>query len=115
VAIKITSTLGRFKTKCEGTIKIETSELTFVCPKQGYPDFGRVIVEYIPKGWCLELKSFKLYIVEYRQEAIGYEKLFTKIWDDLVELLEPKKLKLKIVFNPRGNIHTSIQRSIINK
>jgi 7-cyano-7-deazaguanine reductase len=48
-------------------VKIETSEFTCICPKTGLPDFAIIRIEYIPDKWCIELKSFKLYLVSFRE------------------------------------------------
>ena len=96
-------------TKGIGKISISFSELTFKCPITGYPDFGTIYFSYIPDKKILELKSFKLWINSFRDEYIGYEKLFIRIWQELWELLNPKSMVLKVVFNPRGNVSTIIE------
>ena len=51
-------------------------EFTSVCPKTGQPDFGKIIVEYIPDELCVELKSLKLYFNSYRNDGIFYESCY---------------------------------------
>ena len=48
-------------------IKIVHPEFTSMCPKTGLPDFGTIIIEYVPDRLCLELKSLKYYLLCYRQ------------------------------------------------
>src|SRR5579875_3806903 len=47
-------------------IEISYPEFTAVCPKTGQPDFGTIVIHYVPDATCLELKSLKLYFVDYR-------------------------------------------------
>src|SRR5256885_15918586 len=49
-------------------IHMEISEFTCVCPMTGQPDFGTLLLEYVPDRTCVELKSLKLYIWSYRSE-----------------------------------------------
>ncbi len=41
-------------------------EYTSLCPVTGQPDFGTIVVEFIPDQKCVESKSFKLYMFAYR-------------------------------------------------
>ena len=59
--------------KRDYNIKIELPEFTSVCPKTGLPDFGIITIEYIPDELCLELKSLKYYLLEYRDMGIFME------------------------------------------
>ena len=90
------------------TIYIESPEFTCLCPKTGQPDFATLKLEYIPAAFCVELKSWKLYLWSYRPEEGFHEDLTNKILDDLVELLDPRYIRLTAVFNVRGGIYTTI-------
>ncbi len=59
-------------------------EFTSVCPVTGHPDFGRVMLRYVPDELCVELKSLKLYCQSFRNEGIYYEAVTNRIRDDLV-------------------------------
>ena len=48
-------------------ITITNPEFTCLCPRSGYPDFATIIVKYVPDNYCLELKSYKLFITKYRR------------------------------------------------
>lgn len=97
-----------FKQEGEGEhwISIATPELTSICPFSEYPDFGRVKIEYVPEKVCLELKSFKLYINAFRDVKIFHETLTEVIFADFLRATKPRKAKLEIKMNPRGNIKT---------
>ena len=90
------------------TITINCPEFTSVCPKTGLPDFGTIIIEYIPDKFCLELKSYKYYLLKYRNEGIFYEYAVNKILDDLVKVLKPKQITVTGNFTARGGISTSV-------
>jgi len=89
-------------------IEITCPEFTAVCPKTGQPDFGTIIIQYVPAATCLELKSLKLYLVGYRDRGIFYEHVVNTILDDLTLSCQPKKLKVIGQFNPRGGITSRI-------
>lgn len=56
--------------KRDYTIEIVCPEFTSVCPKTGQPDFGTLTITYVPEAKCVELKSLKLYLQQYRNEGI---------------------------------------------
>ena len=89
-------------------ITINCPEFTSICPKTGLPDFGTIIIEYIPDKYCLELKSFKYYLLKYRNKGIFYESAVNKILDDLVKVLKPKQITVTGNFTARGGINTSV-------
>ncbi len=89
-------------------IHIECSEFTSVCPKTGLPDFGTIRIDYIPDKKCIELKSLKFYLIEYRNQGIFYEMVTNKILDDLVEACEPHWMKVEGDFSARGGITTCV-------
>lgn len=89
-------------------IEIECPEFTSVCPKTGQPDFGTLRFTYIPDRTCVELKSLKLYLQQFRNEGIFYEDVTNRILDDLVGVLQPRWMKLEAEFTPRGGIRSRI-------
>ena len=96
-------------------ITINCPEFTSVCPKTGLPDFGTIIIEYIPDKLCIELKSFKYYLLKYRNEGIFYEYVVNKILDDLVKVLKPKQITVTGNFTARGGISTSVVAKYLKK
>ena len=89
-------------------IEIHCPEFTSVCPKTGQPDFGALTFIYTPGMKCVELKSLKLYLQQFRNEGIFYEHVTNRILDDLVSVLQPKRMTLVAKFTPRGGITTTI-------
>ena len=90
------------------SITIECPEFTSVCPKTGQPDFGEIVIEYIPDKSCIELKSLKFYMQGYRNKGIFYEALTNDILDDLIAACKPRWMKVTSRFTPRGGITTRI-------
>ena len=48
-------------------ITYTTDEFSAVCPFSGLPDFGDLIVKYIPDRMLVELKSLKYYFISFRK------------------------------------------------
>jgi 7-cyano-7-deazaguanine reductase len=90
------------------TIEILCPEFTSVCPKTGQPDHGELTFEYVPDQLMVELKSLKMYLQQYRNEGIFYENVTNVIFDDFIEVVQPKKAKLTARFTPRGGISSTI-------
>lgn len=92
----------------EFEIAIDCPEFTSVCPKTGLPDFGTIRISYVPDGSCIELKSLKFYLLEYRTKGIFYESVTNRILDDLVEACAPLRMTVVGDFTPRGGIKTVV-------
>ena len=90
------------------TIEIVCPEFTSVCPKTGQPDFGTLTFLYVPDQKCVELKSLKLYLQQFRNQGIFYENITNRILDDLVAAVQPRSMKLTASFTPRGGISTTV-------
>lgn len=91
-------------------INIEIPEFTSICPKTGLPDFAKILIEYSPRRYCVELKSLKMYTIFFRNIGIFHEHLTNKILDDFVSVSKPRWAKITSVFNPRGGITTTVIR-----
>ena len=89
-------------------IAIACPEFTSVCPRTGLPDFGEIRISYVPDEHCIELKSLKLYLVEFRNRGIFYEQVTNQILDDLVAACRPRRMTVVGDFTPRGGISTSV-------
>jgi len=87
-------------------ITIKNPEYTSVCPMTGLPDFGCITVRYCPNEKIIELKSFKYYLLQYRNVGIFYEHVVNRILDDLVAELAPKWMEVTGDFTSRGGITT---------
>ena len=92
------------------TINLDVPEFTCICPKTGLPDFATIRIEYSPAKFCVELKSFKLYTIFFRNVGIFHEHLINKMLEDFVVSVKPRWFKITGVFNPRGGITTTVSR-----
>ncbi|HXZ82108.1 MAG TPA: preQ(1) synthase [Terriglobales bacterium] len=90
-------------------IVIDNPEFTSVCPKTGLPDFGTIVITYMPDQHCLELKSLKEYMVAYRNLGIFQENAVNRILEDVVRFAKPKWAVVKGDFRPRGGMGTVIE------
>lgn len=90
------------------TIRIRIPEFTCLCPVTGQPDFGNLLLEYVPNQRCVELKSLKLYIWSFRDEGAFHEAVTNRIVDDIVSAIAPNFLRLTSEFNVRGGIYTTV-------
>lgn len=90
-------------------VEIDTEEFTAVCPWSGLPDFGRLVIRYLPKTRVLELRSFKYYLLSYRSVGIFQEHAANRILDDLVHACSPSWMELELDYRIRGGIHTIVR------
>jgi 7-cyano-7-deazaguanine reductase len=89
-------------------ITVEAPEFTSVCPKTGLPDFGTIVIRYVPDRRVLELKSLKEYLLAYRNVGIFYENVVNRILEDIVRACRPKNVTVTGEFNPRGGIRSAV-------
>ncbi|HMK30994.1 MAG TPA: preQ(1) synthase [Terriglobales bacterium] len=90
-------------------IVIDNPEFTSVCPKTGLPDFGTIVITYMPDQLCLELKSLKQYMAAYRNLGIFQENAVNRILEDVVGFAKPKWAVVKGDFRPRGGMGTVVE------
>ncbi len=89
-------------------VNLDFSEFSCLCPSTGLPDFAVIHIEYLPDKWCVELKSFKMYLLFYRNLGIFHEHVVNKILEDFVRACRPKRVKVTGEFNIRGGIKTTV-------
>lgn len=89
-------------------IAIDCPEFTSMCPKTGLPDFGVIRIRYTPDALCIELKSLKYYLLEFRNQGIFYEAVTNRILDDLVGACRPRRMTVVGDFSARGGITTRV-------
>ena len=92
----------------EFEIAIDCPEFTSMCPKTGLPDFGVIRIRYVPDAKCIELKSLKYYLREFRNKGIFYESATNQILDDLVAACAPRRMTVVGDFTARGGITTRV-------
>ena len=89
-------------------IEIVMPEFTSVCPKTGLPDFGSIALRYVPGQRCLELKSYKMYLLAYRQLGIFQENVVNRVLRDVVQAAHPVTATVVGDFAPRGGLSSVV-------
>jgi 7-cyano-7-deazaguanine reductase len=89
-------------------IEIVMPEFTSVCPKTGLPDFGKIVLRYVPGKSCLELKSYKMYLLAYRNLGIFQENIVNRILEDVVKAAKPISATVVGDFAARGGLTTLV-------
>ena len=84
----------------------DTDEFTCVCPWTGLPDFGTLVITYIPNKKLIELKSLKYYLTSFRNVGIIQEHAVNRILKDLVKLIKPASMTVEAEYKERGGIWT---------
>jgi len=92
----------------DAMVEISTDEWSCVCPFSGLPDFGTLVIRYLPSDRCIELKSLKYYLTSYRNVGIYQEHAANRLLDDLVRCCEPKFMEIELDYRLRGGIHTVV-------
>ena len=96
------------KIKVNYSVRLSCPEFTSICPVTSQPDFAHIIIDYVPKDFIVESKSFKLYLLGYRNHGAFHEDCTITIATDIVELLSPKWLRIAGYWYPRGGIPIDI-------
>ncbi|MFI4972924.1 MAG: preQ(1) synthase [Caulobacterales bacterium] len=79
-------------------------EFTCLCPITGQPDFARLVIDYAPADWLIESKSLKLYLASFRNHGAFHEDCTLAIGKRLVEVADPRWLRIGGYWYPRGGI-----------
>jgi 7-cyano-7-deazaguanine reductase len=90
--------------KVSGSVHIEATEFTSLCPITGQPDFATIVIDYVPGQRLVESKSLKLYLGMFRQSGEFHEACVNRIANDLIKLLDPETMRVEGKFTPRGGI-----------
>lgn len=85
-------------------VKFNCPEFTSLCPITGQPDFGLIIISYVPDQKLVESKSLKLYLFSFRNHGDFHEDVVNIIMKDLIRLLDPKYIEVWGKFLPRGGL-----------
>ncbi len=79
-------------------------EFTSLCPVTGQPDFAHLMIDYVPADWLVESKSLKVYLGSFRNHGAFHEDCTVAIGKRLVDLLDPRWLRIGGYWYPRGGI-----------
>jgi 7-cyano-7-deazaguanine reductase len=79
-------------------------EFTSLCPVTAQPDFAHLVIDYAPDAWLIESKSLKLYLAAFRNHGAFHEDCTVAIGRRIVEVAQPKWLRIGGYWFPRGGI-----------
>jgi 7-cyano-7-deazaguanine reductase len=99
--------LDRVPNPHKGTLylaRFTQPEFTSICPVTGQPDFGILVIDYVPRDWLVESKSLKLYLGAFRNHGAFHEGCTVGIAKRLVAELEPVWLRIGGYWFPRGGM-----------
>jgi 7-cyano-7-deazaguanine reductase len=85
-------------------VRLTAPEMTSLCPITGQPDFGTLVVDYVPAERLLESKSFKLFLGSFRNHGAFHEACTVYIHDRMRAALSPHFLRVVGLWNARGGI-----------
>ena len=88
-------------------IKVKVPEFTFLGVNE-QPDFGVLYITIYPTKKIIELKSLKQYTYQLRNIVVSYERLINVVYDHLMEVYAPDRLRLVLKSNPRGGISSRL-------
>ena len=92
-------------------ILLDCPEFTSLCPMTGQPDFGRIVIDYVPGERCIESKSLKMYLFSFRNHGGFGEAIVNRILDDVVAACIPRRATVRGSFAPRGGISIEVTAS----
>lgn len=92
-------------------IEFDCPEYTSLCPVTGQPDFGHIIIRYVPDNKCIESKSLKLYLYSFRNSSTFHEESVNTILDAIVKACSPRRAEVIGRFRPRGGISINVKAS----
>jgi len=90
-------------------VEFVTHEFTSFCPVTHQPDLYTLTITYIPNAVCVESKSLKLYLNSFRDTGIFGEAVATTICDDLHDVLDPQRIRVKAVQQIRGGLQMTAE------
>ena len=75
-------------------VRFTVPEFTSLCPMTGQPDFGHMMIDYIPGKKLVESKSLKLYLGSFRNHGAFHEDCTVSIARRIIDEIEPKWLRI---------------------
>ena len=94
--------------KLKYVIRLSSPEFTSICPLTSQPDFGNIIIDYIPSKLIVESKSFKLFLHSFRNHGAFHEECTLMIANKVINAVSPAWLRIAGFWNPRGGIPIDI-------
>jgi 7-cyano-7-deazaguanine reductase len=95
------------------SVTFTNDELASMCPVTQQPDLATVVIEYVPREWCVESKSLKLYLWQFRDRAAFAEALAAEIAGEIMLTAEPERVKVTLTQRPRGGIEVEVVAELV--
>ena len=95
------------------SVTFTNEELTSICPVTQQPDLATVVIEYVPREWCVESKSMKLYLWRFRDRAAFAEALAAEIAGEIMLTAEPERVRVTLTQRPRGGIEVKVVAELV--
>ena len=79
-------------------------EFTSICPVTGQPDFGHLVIDYVPDKLLVESKSLRLFLNSFRNHGAFHEDCTVQIGKRIVAITEAVWLRIGGYWYPRGGM-----------
>lgn len=88
------------------SVSMVSDELTAICPVTAQPDLYEARIEYRPDALCIESKSLKLYLAQFRNEGHFAEALAVRLREDIAAAISVPldRVRIELVQKARGGI-----------
>ncbi len=88
-------------------LKHKAPEVTFL-GVHDQPDFATLFITMYPQKAVIELKSLKEYLYQWRDVVVSYERFLDVVYEHLMSVFEPVRLRLTLETRPRGGISSKL-------
>ena len=86
------------------TVRFDCEEFTSLCPVTGQPDFGQLLIQYVPARHLIETKSLKLFLAGFRNARAFNEEIVVSLANEIFDQAQPVWVTVTGRFNARGGI-----------
>jgi 7-cyano-7-deazaguanine reductase len=94
-------------------VRFTSAEVASLCPVTEQPDLSTVVIEYVPREWCVESKSLKLYLWRFRDRAVFAEALAAEIAGEIMLTAKPERVSVTLTQRPRGGIEIEVVAELV--
>jgi len=85
-------------------VRFVAPEFTSLCPLTGQPDFGHLVIDYVPGPSLVESKSLKLFLGSFRNHGAFHEACSVMIGKRIVAATQAVWFRIGAYWYPRGGI-----------
>ena len=95
----------------DNTIRFEFPNFRVRSPSNGFPDLGRIEIEYTADRFVIDPSSLDDYIAAYRQVSAFGEDIVNRMFEDLLAVCSPFRLTVRITTVSEGDIDLEVEIS----